>query len=161
MNDHITQDTVVLTQEGLEELQAELEELKTVKLPQVVERVVAARTHGDLKENAEYHSAKEEQQLTETRISQIEDVLQRVKVVKHTTSHSQVGIGSQVTVFKKGQKSSKRTFHIVGEYEANPQEGKVSSASPLGKALFGKKKGETAVVKAPSGQVEWVLDSIK
>lgn len=154
-------DKVQLTQEGLEELQAELQQLKEVKLPQIIDRVAAAREQGDLSENADYHSAKEEQNFVETRISEIEDILANSVVVKNTTGTSQVGIGSRVEVSIEGKAGKTFTYEIVGEFEADPEEGKVSSVSPLGKALLSKKKGEKASVQAPAGEVVYVVKNIK
>jgi transcription elongation factor GreA len=147
---------VQLTREGLEELQAELNELKNVKLPKIIDRVAKARAHGDLSENAEYSSAKEDQSFVETRISEIEDVLERSEIVAQTTSQTIVGIGSSVTVSQKG-KNSQKTFHIVGEFESDPLSGKISSASPLGTALLGKKKGDLVKFEAPGGVVEYEI----
>ena len=149
---------VQLTREGLEELKAELSELKTIKLPLIIDRVAKARAHGDLSENAEYSSAKEDQSFVETRISEIEDVLERAEVVTQTKSQTIVGIGSTVKVQQKGKKK-KKTFNIVGEFESDPAAGKISSASPLGLALMGKKKGDSAKFQAPGGEVEYkILD---
>jgi transcription elongation factor GreA len=153
--------TVQLTQSGFDELQQELKELKEVKLPQVVKRVAAARAHGDLSENAEYSNAKEEQSFTESRISEIDDVINTAQIVKATSSHSKVGMGSTVVVYLEKKKTKKFTYHIVGEFEANPLEGKISSESPIGKALIGKKKGDKAEVKAPAGVITYIVDSIK
>lgn len=152
---------IQVTKEGLEELKSELEQLKNVDLPKIVARVAAARAHGDLSENAEYTNAKEEQQLMETRISEIEDILERAVVVKNTKSTNQVGVGSTVTVQIVGKANKHFTFHIVGEYEADPKEGKISSVSPIGKALLGKKKGETTVAQVPAGEVNYQITNIK
>jgi transcription elongation factor GreA len=164
MNDTSVQTTikkVQLTADGLEELKAELEELRTTKLPQVIDRVAAARAHGDLSENAEYSDAKEEQSFTETRISEIEDILERAEVVQQTSSHTQVGIGSIVKIHLEKNPKKSMTYHIVGEFESSPTDGKISSASPLGKALLGKKKGDKAMVAAPAGEVTYIVDEIK
>ncbi len=152
--------TIELTKEGFDELQAELAELRDVKLPAVIARVAKAREHGDLSENAEYHSAQDDQQLIETRIAEIDSILSKAKVVQHTKSSLKVGIGSKVEVKKKGAKKG-TTFSIVGEYESNPAEGKISSVSPLGKALIGKKKGDTVQVEAPSGTISYEILQIK
>lgn len=152
-------DRIELTKNGLEDLKEELRELKEEKLPAVIRRVAEAREYGDLSENAEYHDAKDEQRLVETRIDEIEDILAQAKVVNTTRSTTKVGVGSSVDIRKKGNKTVK-TVHIVGEYEANPLENKISSASPLGKALMGKKKGDTVKVKAPSGDVEYEIVKI-
>jgi transcription elongation factor GreA len=154
-------DKVQLTQEGLAELSAELQQLKDEKLPRVIERVAAAREQGDLSENADYHAAKEEQSFTETRISEIEDILAHSTIVKNTSSHTQVGIGSRVEVYIEGKSGKNFTYEIVGEFEADPEEGKVSAVSPLGKALLGKKKGEKSSVTAPAGEVVYVIKNIK
>ncbi|MFZ1721567.1 MAG: transcription elongation factor GreA, partial [Microgenomates group bacterium] len=98
--------TIELTQEGFDELQTELSELRDVKLPAVISRVAKAREHGDLSENAEYHSAQDDQQLVETRIAEIESILSKAKVVQHTKSTVKVGIGSTVEVKKTGQKKT-------------------------------------------------------
>lgn len=160
MTDDKNRTSVKITKQGQEELLAELDELLKVKLPKIVERVAIARAHGDLKENAEYQAAKEEQQLTEARIGEIQDILDRVVIVKQTTSHTTIGIGSQVLVTRSDQKNKRQTFHIVGEFEADPSEGKVSSSSPVGAALMGKKKGEIAIVKTPAGKVEWQITKV-
>lgn len=152
--------TIELTKEGLEELRSELAELKEIKLTAVIKRVSKAREYGDLSENAEYHAAKEEQEFLETRIEEIEDIISRAVVIKNTRSQSKIGVGSVVTVTKKGSKD-KKVFTIVGEFEANPLENKISSVSPLGKALVGKKKGDTTEVKAPAGIMEYTIKDIK
>lgn len=152
---------VELTKDGLEELKDELKELEEVKLPQVVERVAAAREKGDLSENADYQSGKEEQEFVQTRIDEIKDVLARAKVVQQTRSTTIVGVGSLVSIVIKGKAQKKYSYQIVGEFEADPEEGKVSSVSPLGKALMGKKKGDEVKVKAPAGEVMYQIKEIK
>lgn len=153
--------TIQLTQEGYEELKAELDELVTVKLPQAVDRVAQAREYGDLSENSEYHNARNDKDLIEARIDEIERVLERAKIVKVTKSIKEVGMGSQVAIYVKGHKDQKKTIQIVGEFEADPSEGKISSVSPLGKALMGKKKAEEAKVSAPARDVVYVIAEIK
>lgn len=150
---------IELTKEGMADLRQELEALKTVKLPQVIDRVAKAREHGDLAENAEYHDARAEQDLIEARIDEIEVVLAKAVVVKETRSTLKVGIGSKVTIqATKGKKSL--TVHIVGEFEGDPTNNKVSSVSPIGKALVNKKKGDLVTVKAPGGETEYKIESI-
>lgn len=160
MQDNNGAKTIQLTQEGLNELKEELRELTEEKLPAVVDRVAKAREYGDLSENSEYHSAKEDQTLIETRIDEIQSVIANAQVVKNTTSNNKVGMGSTVTYAVSG-KSKKQTITIVGEYEADPTEGKISQASPLGQALMGKKKGEKATVTAPAGEIEYEILEIK
>ncbi|MCC6711595.1 MAG: transcription elongation factor GreA [Candidatus Pacebacteria bacterium] len=152
---------IQLTLEGLEELKSELRELKDKKLPKVIARVAAAREQGDLSENADYHSAKEEQNFVETRISEIEDIISRAEVAKNGKDKSKVSIGSRVEVAVKGKAGKTFTYEIVGEFEADPEEGKISSVSPIGKALLGKKKGESATVKAPAGEVTYQIENVQ
>lgn len=152
---------VELTQSGLDELKEELKELSEVRLPAVVDRVARAREYGDLSENSEYHSARDEQQLIEARIDEIQKIISKAKVVKQTTGHKKVGLGSTVVVHPKDSQNKKITMEIVGEFEVDPGENKMSSISPMGKALMGKKKGAEVVVKAPKGSAVYVIDQIK
>ncbi len=152
---------IQLTQAGFDELKEELQELIEVKLPAVIERVTKAREYGDLSENSEYHSAKEDQTLIETRIDEIEEILAHAKVVKHTTSSTKVGMGSTVVVSIAGKKAKKQTLTIVGEFESDPVSGKISSVSPLGQALMNKKKGDKVMVTAPAGEIEYTILDIK
>lgn len=149
-----------LTQEGLDDLTKELTELTTVKLPAVIDRVAKAREYGDLSENSEYHSARDEQQLVEARIDEVQGILSNAKMVKYTKRIDKVGIGSTVVLSQAGQK---KTFsvNIVGEFESTPGENKISSVSPMGKALMGKKKGDKVAVKAPAGETVYIIVEIK
>jgi transcription elongation factor GreA len=151
---------VKLTKEGFDELKTELTELVEIKLPEVIKRVATARDHGDLSENAEYHSARDDQQLLQARIDEIQDILDNAVVIKNTTSHTKIGMGSRVEIVKAGTKKSREVM-IVGEFEADPTAGKVSSGSPLGKALMGKKNGDKAIVQAPAGDIEYEINKIK
>ncbi|MBW7944292.1 transcription elongation factor GreA [Patescibacteria group bacterium] len=151
-----------LTQDGYDEIVRELKELEEVKLPEVIKRVELARGYGDLSENAEYHSAKEDQELTETRIAELQAILQNAVIVASTAKTTAIGIGCTVTVsFKRGKTTKKQTFLIVGEFEADPNAGKISSASPIGIALVGKKKGDVVKVETPAGMVEYTILEIK
>ena len=152
---------VELTQAGLDELKEEHNELTTRKLPSVVERVARARDYGDLSENSEYHSARDEQQLVEARIDEIQNIISHARVIKHTTSHQKIGVGSTVTMHPKNDHKRTITMKIVGEFEVDPGEKKMSSISPMGKALIGNKKGEEVTVAAPAGAVVYVIDQIK
>lgn len=147
---------IELTQEGRADLEKEVNELKNVKLPQIIERVSTAREHGDLSENAEFHSAKEEQELVEARIEEIETILANSKVVQNTTGSTKIGMGSKITIVKKGN-GKKQKATIVGEFEAEPGSDKVSISSPLGKALVGKRKGDVVAVDVPAGSVEYEI----
>jgi len=150
-----------LTQEGYDEIIKEIKELEEVKLPQVIIRVETARQYGDLSENAEYHSAKEDQELTETRISDLQAILENATIVKQTGKTTNVGMGSKVTLQTTSGKKKTVVYVLVGEYEADPKSGKISTASPIGKALMGKKKGDKVEVKTPAGVVEYEILEIK
>ncbi len=156
----VTEDKIELTPAGLKELEEELRELEEEKLPQVLRRIAVAREMGDLSENSEYHSARDEKTLIETRISQIKDVLSRAKVVHKSRSDKTVGMGNVVKVKRKSD-GKVFTFTIAGEFEADPKNGKISIASPVGKALLGKSKGESVKVEIPAGVVEYKILSIK
>lgn len=161
MQDAPVTQPVQLTSEGLEELQLELKDLIEVRLPAVIDRVAKAREYGDLSENAEYTSAKEDQTLLEARIEEIEAILANAQVVQQTRSTTKVGMGSQVTVSVVGKKGKKVTMTVVGEFEAEPGENKISSVSPLGKALMGTKKGDRVTVSAPAGEIEYEVVEIE
>lgn len=142
------QNKIILTPEGLAELKREHEELVNVKRPEAVTRLASAREAGDLSENSEYAAAKTDLSFIDGRIIELEDIMHGAKVV---TSHgkSHVDVGCKVTLTINGKKE---TFHLVGEWEANPMEKKISHSSPLGKALIGKKVGEKVEVEAPAGK---------
>ncbi|NCO12550.1 MAG: transcription elongation factor GreA [Candidatus Pacebacteria bacterium CG_4_10_14_3_um_filter_34_15] len=150
---------IELTKEGLDELQTELTELVEHKLPATILRVTKAREHGDLSENAEYHSARDDQQLLQARIDELQEIVSKAKVIKQTKSNLKVGVGSVVVVSKSGSKKA-TTLKIVGEFEADPKTGKVSNASPMGSSLMGKKKDDKIVVKAPAGNIEYKIKKI-
>lgn len=145
-----------LTKQGVAELKAELAELK-VKLVEVIDNIRTARDQGDLKENAEYHAAKEDQERLDNRMSEVSHILANAEVVK-TASKSKVGIGNKVDV-KLGRKTV--TYHIVDSVEANPAESKISDESPIGKALIGKKVGDTAEITLPAGKTKVEIQDIK
>ncbi len=161
MLDNTNKKTVELTKDGFEELKQELEDLVHVKLPGVIERVAKAREHGDLSENSEYQSARDDQGIVEARIAEIEKVLSNAIVVKSTKSHTKIGVGSTVVIFLEKNPKKKFTYTVVGEFESDPSEGKISSVSPLGKALVSKKKGDKAKVQAPVGEITYIIEKIK
>lgn len=148
---------VNLTQTGYNELAAELADLKDNKLPVAIERVAIARSFGDLSENAEYHSARDDHATLIGRIEELTDILSRSQIIQATTSKSQVGIGSRVKVAING---STHEFTIVGEWEADPAAKKISHESPLGKALIGKAVGDKVEVTAPAGKVIYHIKEI-
>lgn len=150
---------IILTQKGLDELQAELKELKDKKLPKAIKRVATARELGDLRENAEYHAAREDHAWIQGRIEELEAIVQNARVVEdNETDADAVGIGKTVKVQVNGHEQE---FHIVGEWEANPMEKKISHESPLGKALVGKKVGEKVEVEAPAGKVVYTVIELR
>jgi transcription elongation factor GreA len=144
-----------LTIAGKKELEKELVELKS-RRGEVAAKISAARDFGDLSENAEYDVAREEQGLVETRISEIENILMNTEIIKAASS-SKVGLGSQVEI-KTGKKVI--SYTIVGPVEADPLAGKVSNESPIGKALFGKKVGDSVELATPKGNVVYSIESI-
>ena len=148
---------VNLTLTGYNELAAELADLKDNKLPAAIERVATARAFGDLSENAEYHSARDDHAALVGKIEELTDILARSQIIQTTTSKSQVGVGSKVTVAING---TTHEFTIVGEWEADPAEKKISHESPLGKALIGKAVGDKVEVSAPVGKVIYSIKEI-
>jgi len=149
------------SKEGLAELKDEIDNLTNVKLPKVIIRVANAREQGDLSENADYQSARDEQTFIQARVIEIEEIIARSKVVKNTKSLTTIGMGSTVEVIIKGKAAKKFTYHIVGEFESDPAEGKVSSSTPMGSAMMGKKKGDEITVHAPAGDIKYVIKDIK
>jgi transcription elongation factor GreA len=145
-----------LTQEGADELKAELDNLVGQR-KDVADRIKQARQLGDLSENAEYQTAREEQDRLESRISELEHVLQNVQIIKKSKSNGHVQLGSRVKL-KAGAKT--KEFQIVGTMEADPLSGKVSDESPLGKALMGKAKGDKAEIKTPAETVAYTIIDI-
>jgi transcription elongation factor GreA len=134
-----------LTQAGIDELTKELELLIAERGP-VAEKIKTAREFGDLSENAEYQTARQEQEKLESRISEVEHILQNVEVIKKPKGDSKVQLGSTVTL-KNGDT---KTFQVVGTVEADPLSGKISDESPIGQALLGKKLGDEVEIKTPN-----------
>lgn len=150
---------IYLTKQGLEELKKEYEELSRVKRPAVVARVAQARDMGDLSENAEYTAARDELSFIDGRIEELEELLrQAVVIADQGKNHKSVQLGSTVTLTVKGKKE---IFTVVGEWEADPKQKKISHESPLGKALLERKVGETVEVEAPAGRILYTISSIK
>lgn len=148
-----------MTPLGYRQLVDELAQLEKVGLPEAIDRVAKAREFGDLSENAEYHSSKEDLSALEGRIEELKDIISRVVVVDIKKSgDEEVGIGSTVQVQVNG---NTHDFSIVGEWEADPAAKKISHESPLGKALIGKKVGDTVEVEAPAGRVIYVINDVK
>lgn len=152
-------ETNYITEEKNRALQEELKFLKTVKRKEILEALESARELGDLSENAEYHQAREDQGKAEDRINQIENMLKSSVVVKKHSS-ANVEIGTTVKVKKENIKEE-ISYSIVGAEEADMANNKISNKSPLGQALFGKKKGDVVSIKTPKGLVKYTLIDIQ
>lgn len=152
---------IYLTQEGLLELKSEYEELTKVKRPEVVSRVSQARGMGDLSENAEYVASREELSFIDGRIDELEQLIKQAILIKEDNrrgKNREVKLGSKVTLHI-GKK--KEEFMVVGEWEADPTEKKISHESPLGKALLGKTVGEKVEVEAPAGKILYTIVDVR
>ena len=147
------QNDFYLTKEGLAELQAELDNLKTTKRKEVANALKEAKEFGDLSENTDWDDAKSRQLFIEGRISELDNILKHAKVIEKSNTSSVV-VGSTVEVELE---NDHHTFRIVGSTEANPDKGKISDESPIGKALMGKKIGEHAEVQIPAGSITPVI----
>lgn len=149
----------ILTKEGLDKLQKELEILKTVERQKVAERIQTAKELGDLSENAEYSEAKEQQALNENRVAEIEDVIKNSEVVDSgSTGSDRITIGSIITA-NNGKED--RIFIIVGSNEADPLEGKISNESPMAVSFMGRKVGDKVSVMTPKGTIEYKIKEVK
>ncbi|MBK67955.1 MAG: transcription elongation factor GreA [Rickettsiales bacterium] len=141
-----------LTQEGLTKLEAELKHLKNVERPEVIEAIAEARAHGDLSENAEYHAARERQSFIEGRIQELEAVTGRAEVVDpKKLSGTTVRFGATVTVFDE-ETEKETTYQIVGDYEADIDNGLLSYKAPIARAVIGKEEGDSITVPSPGGE---------
>ena len=151
-----------ITVNGLQNLKTELEDLKNVQRPKVVEAIAEARSHGDLKENAEYHAAKEQQAQLEGRVIAINDIIARANVVDVTKieNNGSVIFGSTVKV-KDLESNKSKEFRIVGQDEADVNKNLIYFKSPIGKALISKSLGEMVTVKTPSGEKSFEILDIK
>ncbi len=149
-----------LTPEGLKNLENRLKFLIEVRRVEVADRLHRALEEGgDLTENAEYEDAKNEQAFIEGEILRLETILSSAEIIEASENRDIVSLGAHVTVTEKGTKE-REVYHIVGSAEANPREGKISIESPLGKALLGSKLRDKVVVKAPDGEITFVIESI-
>ncbi|NCN07312.1 transcription elongation factor GreA [Candidatus Falkowbacteria bacterium] len=147
-----------ISKEGLVKTKEELEELKNVKRPVVIEKIARAREQGDLSENAEYHEAREEQSFIEGKIKELEYVIKHSIVIKSDKKSSVVNIGS--TVHATCDNGMKIKYTIVGHTEADPASGKISNESPLGKAFIGKPIGHEFELNIPAGKIKCKIDKI-
>ncbi len=154
--------TIPITQEGMNALRDEIEDLKKNQRPAIIEAIVEARAHGDLKENAEYHAAREQQGFIEGRIKELEGTAASVQVIDIASLNpgDKVVFGAKIELFRL---SDEQVIHyqIVGEYEANLEFNKISITSPLARSLVGKSIGEVVTVHTPDGEVEYEIISAK
>ena len=151
-----------MTIDGAERLRAELNELKTVQRPKITQAIAEAREHGDLKENAEYHAAREQQSFCEGRIKEIEGKLADSEIIdiKTIPDTGKVIFGTTVTLYNLDTEQSV-TYQIVGEDEADVKNGKISVGSPIARAMMGKSEGDEITVKAPGGDVPYEIEKVE
>lgn len=143
---------VPFTEIGLNKLKKEMSDLKSVERPSVIKAIAEARLHGDLSENAEYHAAREKQGFIEGRLLELENVISRAEVIDlNKIQANKVTFGTTVKIIDE-ETDEEKTLHIVGQYEANFELGKVSTSSPIVKGLIGKSTGESAVIFTPNGK---------
>ncbi len=153
-------DVVYVTEEGLRKIKEELEYLTGEKREEIAQKLQQAIAQGDLKENADYHTAKEEQAFVEGRIRDLEDSLRRAKLIEQEGPSDRVRVGSRVTVVEVGYEDEPETYFIVGPHEADPAAGRISNESPIGRALLGARKGQVVAAETPGGQIELQIQSI-
>ncbi len=152
---------VPMTAEGHQKVQAELQRLKSEERPRIIQAIAEARAHGDLSENAEYHAAKDQQGMNEARVADLEDKLSRADVIDISSmSGTTVKFGATVSL-RDEDTAEKVKYKIVGEFEANVRDGKVSIASPIARALIGKSKGDTVEVTTPKGSKSYEIMKIE
>ncbi len=153
---------VPLTTRGAEKLRAELQQLKSVARPTVIKAIAEARAHGDLKENAEYHAAREQQSFIEGRINEIDAKLAVAQVIDVTTvnAHGKVVFGTTVGLINI-ETGDEVNYQIVGEDEADIKQNLISITSPIARALIGKAQGDTVLVRAPSGNIEYEIADVR
>lgn len=153
----MTQKKIQLTREGLGNLEKELKDLREVARPAAVDKLEKARGMGDLSENSAYTTAREEMTILEGRIQELDDVIRNAEIVENSPD-GEVGIGTQVTVEIN---NSLEDLHVVGEFEADPMNKKLSHTSPIGRALIGKKVGDVIEIEIPSGRIKYKIIAIK
>ncbi|UDM32750.1 transcription elongation factor GreA [Lentilactobacillus laojiaonis] len=153
--------TYPMTEEGRQKLEQELDDLKVNQRPKVVERIKIARSYGDLSENSEYESAKDEQSMLESRISTVEHMLQYAEIIDSKDSDKdEVTVGKKVT-FKELPDEEPESYQIVGAAEADPMSGKISNDSPIAKGLLNHRVGETVSIDIPAGSMEVEIISVE
>ena len=153
-------DKIPLTRAGFDKLDAELKHLKTVERPAIIRAIAEAREHGDLSENAEYHSAKEKQSFIEGRVKELEGVISLADVIDVAKLSGTIKFGATVELVDE-ETDEEKTYQIVGEYEADIESGKLNMQSPLSRPLIGKDEGDSVEVRTPGGVRSYEILSIK
>lgn len=159
----MTQEAVLITKDGLKRLEAELEQLRTVRRAEVAAMIREAQELGPDQLDGQYEDAKNQQAFLEGRISEIERMLERAEVIDEQAAHKskEVRVGSTVNVkIGKGKSGKSQKYQLVGPAEANPSAGRISHASPVGRALIGKKRGDKVKVQTPGGEIEMSITSV-
>ena len=154
-----SEDTVSLTLEGKQELESELDSLRNVELPAVAARIRELTLDGDVSDNSEYEDTKEELVIIEARIREIENVLRHVVILSKPGAHDIVQLGSRVTLVD--EEGAQETWTLVSPHEANTLHGKISTESPVGAAVMGKRVGERVVVRAPGGESVFTVQKVE
>jgi transcription elongation factor GreA len=154
-------DKVPMTADGYRKIEEEIRQLKTVERPATIQAIAEARTHGDLSENAEYHAAKERQGFIEGRLMELDDLMSRAQVIDTSKlSGDQIKFGATVTVIDEDTEA-KAVYQIVGDYEADVKQGRISVSSPIARALIGKEAGDTVEVNTPGGGRSYEIVKVK
>lgn len=153
-------DKIPLTRAGFDKLDAELKRLKSVERPAIIRAIAEAREHGDLSENAEYHSAKEKQSFIEGRVKELEGVISLADVIDPARLSGPIKFGATVELVDE-ETDENKTYQIVGEYEADIESGKLNMKSPLSRALIGKEEGDSVEVRTPGGVRSYEILSIR
>ncbi len=154
-------DEILLTSDGLKELQDELEQLKTVGRKDIAEKIKVALSFGDLSENSEYDEAKSEQGKLESRINELEAILQNYKLIDEDELSSDVVNRASKVTLRDMETKEEFSYQIVGPQQANPMKNRISDESPVGKAILGKKKGATVSVETPAGVLKYKIIDIE
>ncbi len=154
-------DQIPVTKNGFEHLSKELDQLKTVARPEVIQSIAEAREHGDLSENAEYHAAREQQSFIEGRIQELEAVTGRAQIIDPSSlSGDTVKFGATVAIVDE-ETDEEETYQIVGDYESDMENGKLSISAPVARALIGKSEGDSVTVRTPKGSRDYEILSVE
>jgi len=153
-------DKIPMTRAGATALDAELKQLKSVERPAIIQAIAEAREHGDLSENAEYHSAREKQSFIEGRIKELEAVLSRAEVIDPVKLSGPIKFGATITIVDEDS-DERKTYQIVGEPEADLERGLLNMKSPLARALIGKEEGDSVEVRTPGGEKSYEVVSVR